>query len=63
MTRRATAKDGGQAAARDISNLHQTFDTVGIVGHGATGNIIIQHFHLHVGGKYVEVMSPLDVDD
>ena len=48
MNDRATAN--GQAAVRDIDNSESSsgYVGVGILGDGASGNLIIQNLHVHV---------------
>lgn len=48
MAKQVTA-NAGQAAGRDITNSPQiNAGQIGILGDGATGNVIIQNLHVHL---------------
>lgn len=60
MSDRATAQNGGQAAIHDISNSSQQINgDVGIIGDGATGNVIIQNLHINSGQRTRQTIPPV----
>lgn len=62
MTDKAQAQRGGQAASRDINNSTQNISgSVGIVGDGATGNVIIQ-MHVEAGERKRQT-APLTIPE
>lgn len=59
MTEKVRAESGGQAAGRDISNSTQNISgSIGIIGDGATGNVIIQ-MHVNADSRKRQVTQPI----